>query len=545
MINTKLLKNKNFWGLLLIIAISLLLRIIGINKQEGLWYDEAVIYTQATQNSLFQIINSCLQNDVHFPAYQIILHFWIKLFGNNDITIRLFSVLCSILTVIVGFFAGKELKDNKTGLICASLLGINSFLIYYSQEVKFYSLIAFLALLGIYLILRIKNYGHLKDYIFLLLTNSLLLYTFTIAFIFVFFQSLIFLIYTIISRKDLVKKYLITLFGLIISFLPIGIYALINIKRYLATVDVFYYDKSFIFILLQNWFSPILTGLMNNLKNYFPPVNIFTIILILIPIILFLISITKALTQKDFVRIIFLFSFMFVLSEFILSEYTGFCLISRYTIMGLPLIILVAAYGIRNFKKAGVLILSFLFFINLSYILLISTSAPKINRTGGYKIPADIINKYNPENKSIIILPIRTDLFDKYLKCNCKELSFLKIIAEDFLNEKDQNNSYDKIKNYLKNPYPKNLENYIFQNIIKTIPKGEYLFLVSDQNFNIYTEDILHKIVNNSQAYYSQPLLFMKLTKITNDTEKICKKYMRHIDSIYTESWKVSVFKKY
>ncbi len=544
MIKTNLLKNKSFLWLLLIIFVSIFLRIIGINKQEGLWYDEAVIYTQAVQSSFFEIIKSCLQNDVHFPAYQIILHFWINLFGNDDVILRLFSVLCSILTVIAGFFAGKELKDSKTGLICASLFGVNSFLIYYAQEVKFYSLISLLAILSVYFILRIKNQNKIKDYIYFLITNFVLLHTFTLAFIFVFWQCLFFLIYIIKFSTISVKKYLLTIFVLAISFLPLSIYVFINMKRYLATADVFYYDKNFIFILLQNWFSPVLTGLLNNLRNYFPQINIFAIILIFIPIILYLVSIVKALLQKDFAIVIFLSGFSFILSEIILCKYTNFCLISRYTIIALPLTILIAAYGISNFKKIGTFILSFLLFVNLSYIFLINTSAPKMTRIGGYKLPAEIINKYHPNNKSIIILPIRTNLFDKYLKCDCKKISFLTIVSSGFLNEEFKNNSYDKIRNYLKNPYPMILEDYISKNIIDLIPEGQYLFLISDKNFNIYNKDILQKIVNNSKVYYSQPLLFMKLTKITNDTELICKKHMRFIDSVSTKNWGIIVLQK-
>lgn len=53
---------------------------------------------------------------------------WMKIFGNGDITIRLFSVLAGVLTVVMAFFTGKEIKDEKTGNIFAFLTAINCYI---------------------------------------------------------------------------------------------------------------------------------------------------------------------------------------------------------------------------------------------------------------------------------------------------------------------------------------------------------------------------------------------------------------------------------
>ena len=87
-------KDKIIFVLLVIFAI--ILRILFIDKPAGFWHNEMVMYNQTIAGGPLDIIKAAVDADVHFPLYQLMLAAWMKIFGNGDITIRLFSVLAGV-----------------------------------------------------------------------------------------------------------------------------------------------------------------------------------------------------------------------------------------------------------------------------------------------------------------------------------------------------------------------------------------------------------------------------------------------------------------
>lgn len=151
------MKNKSLWIGLGILLAAVIFRVLCLDKTGGLWYDELVSYNEAAQADIIQVISYTLKTDVHFPVYPVLLHLWTKIFSLSDLSLRAFSAFFGVLTVIAAYFAGKELKSKETGLYCAAVFAINSFLIYYSQEVRLYSILMFLITLLTYFALRLKN----------------------------------------------------------------------------------------------------------------------------------------------------------------------------------------------------------------------------------------------------------------------------------------------------------------------------------------------------------------------------------------------------
>ena len=50
-----------------------------------------------------------------------------KVFGENDFSARLFAALCAWGCVLLTYFIGKHLQNEKTGLYSAALLTISAF----------------------------------------------------------------------------------------------------------------------------------------------------------------------------------------------------------------------------------------------------------------------------------------------------------------------------------------------------------------------------------------------------------------------------------
>jgi predicted membrane-bound mannosyltransferase len=201
--------------LLLITLLALFFRMIGIDKPSGLWFDEALTYYSASQQFPLEIIKST----VHAPLHFLMLHLWMNIFGSSDIVLRLFSVFLGVITVPVMYFFGREFDDftdtekkdgiSKTGITAAILASINSLLIYYSQEVRFYALIVlFSALSGLFTVKLLKK-PSLKIFITLLIINLLLISSYILGIGFIFFETLLILGYFYVHKKDQIKAAII------------------------------------------------------------------------------------------------------------------------------------------------------------------------------------------------------------------------------------------------------------------------------------------------------------------------------------------------
>ncbi len=90
------------------------------------------------------------------PAYYLLLHGWIRLFGLSDFSIRLPSVLFSVLTVWLLFvFTVQHLKSQRLALVAAALAAIEPFFIAYSHQARNYSMSFFFTLLATHLFLNL------------------------------------------------------------------------------------------------------------------------------------------------------------------------------------------------------------------------------------------------------------------------------------------------------------------------------------------------------------------------------------------------------
>ncbi|MFA4827316.1 MAG: glycosyltransferase family 39 protein [Candidatus Shapirobacteria bacterium] len=136
------------WKLLSIILLIFGLRLIGINQ--SLWLDEAVSANVVKNYDFGGIIKNFSPNDFHPPLYYLALKLWTNYFGYSVVSMRLLSILFSIITIYLVFLIGKKIKDEKFGYWAAIMTGLNPLLWYYSHEVRMYSLITMLLTAVVY-----------------------------------------------------------------------------------------------------------------------------------------------------------------------------------------------------------------------------------------------------------------------------------------------------------------------------------------------------------------------------------------------------------
>ena len=139
--------------LVLITLLALALRLFRLDAQ-SLWYDEGFSVYLARMG--LAEIAARTAADIQPPLYYYLLHGWMQLFGGSSGTLRGFSLLFGVLSVPLSFAVARRLfGGHLAGLLAALLMAVSPLHIWYSQELRMYTLLTFLALLSSYLLLLI------------------------------------------------------------------------------------------------------------------------------------------------------------------------------------------------------------------------------------------------------------------------------------------------------------------------------------------------------------------------------------------------------
>lgn len=556
----KLDNNKKIVVMLLAITIlALILRLIGINNNNGLWFDEMWSLVAASQPFPRGIINYLVKNDVHVPFYFLFLHFWIKMFGSSDIVLRLNSVLFGILNIPVIYLAGKELDSKKTGLLAALFVGINSFLIYYSQEVRFYILLPLLASLSILFMLKFIKHSDKKNLFLLMLTNILIIFTYTIGIIFITFEILVFALYFYSKNKSVLKKFLLSQIiipaALLLTYSPFLILQMKMVK------DPFHshinFDWSNLYLFSQNWFSPIINGQFVNILDYFKFLNsnygLAGWFLTAVPIVIALIGLGNALRHKNLAKNIFIIAFLFFIFQLAAVSLGKLALISRYTIMILPLLILVVAYGLLSIKNKSLSYTLIVLFIstNIFYLLFSPQSILRTNREGGYNLPFLALNNLSLNSKDIVFCIPSGEFFKHYylpkygkvIDFSIYKMPYYPDIVTGNLIEKFEIDRYAAFKKYFINKtlFP-SMKNYFQTNIVDKLESKRYFIIIRDYGDFSKTNNEMFDIANSSERYKNADLIGMINSKFINDLEKLSAQRYNLISSTRKGWWLIEVY---
>lgn len=515
----------------LITFTSLIFRCINIDVPTGLWHDEFYSFYAANQSFPFGIIEWLNQNDVHFPLYFLVLHIWMVLFGNCDISLRFCSVIFGVLNIPVIYFAGKELNSYKTGLLAATFVGINSFLIYYSQEVRLYSLLTFLISFSILFALKIIKNANFKNLLLLMITNILIIFTYPIGIAFVGIEILLFGVYFCLKQKAQLIKFLssqiLIPLSLFLLYLPFFLKQVQTKNNQFIFSTNFNFSNSYLY--LQNWFSPVIDGLYCNFTNYLSLVNLKDInfyIFTSIPIIIAFIGLIKVLYTKSIARIILLVIFLFVSFEISLGLLHKVCIVSRYTIIILPVLLLIVAYGLLSIKTkflSNILIFSYIF-INLFHMFFYHGSVFRRYRTMGLNVPVLIImKKINLNSNDIVLFSEGDELIRRY-----------------YLPEYG---SVLKFSAYQKPPFnEKTISSYFKNNISTKLQEGRYFTVIRNANLFRMSEDQVSHIASQNESYAKEQLQNPIANKILNDLEKIAQKNYKKVYSENTGNWIINIY---
>ena len=131
------------WLLLGILLLAFGLRLYRLGA-ESLWYDETVSVYLASKSIPALVAHTA--GDIHPPGYYLLLHAWTRLAGNSDFSTGFFSLIFGVLLVPLAYRLAARVFDKKVGLLAALLVACSPFHLWYSQEVRMYTLGAVLGI---------------------------------------------------------------------------------------------------------------------------------------------------------------------------------------------------------------------------------------------------------------------------------------------------------------------------------------------------------------------------------------------------------------
>lgn len=161
------------------------------------------------RNTLHNVLDATIHDNGNSFAYNLLLHYWLLIFGVSDVSVRLLALIFGLLIIPLAYrFSLEVFKDKNAALIIAFLFAIHPLFIEYSIMCRAYTMGTFFSLLSTYFFYRIiTSQAKSKTYLFYILAVSVSLLThYLTSYVFIA-QGIIFLLY--VRDKNIWSRYIV------------------------------------------------------------------------------------------------------------------------------------------------------------------------------------------------------------------------------------------------------------------------------------------------------------------------------------------------
>lgn len=213
-----------------------ILRLTVITKE--VWYDEALSIYIARQplRDLFLLLLN--ERDQTLPLFPILLHFLSKI-SSSEIWLRILPLTAGVLTIYAVYKLGKLIFNEFVGLLSCLLVAFSENLIYYSVELRTYSIWILFCLASVYFFIKSIESPSLKNFFFYVIFTTLCVYAHYFSVFLLVVELLIYFLYK--NKLKLKLKLWLSIFGcILILSVPLIIYAFLKFQRFLDWGQLFY-----------------------------------------------------------------------------------------------------------------------------------------------------------------------------------------------------------------------------------------------------------------------------------------------------------------
>ena len=162
------------YALLAIVLVAVVLRLPTLGAQ-SLWFDEAATWFQVKGTPGELLYRTAADN--YPPLYNILAWLAVQVLGDAEWVLRLPAALLAIANVPLLYILGRRIGGPSVGLLAAALLALSAYHVWYSQEARMYSLLAFAATAYGWAAFRTLERSGLWPALLLASTGALLVYS--------------------------------------------------------------------------------------------------------------------------------------------------------------------------------------------------------------------------------------------------------------------------------------------------------------------------------------------------------------------------------
>jgi len=398
----KLFFNKRYLIFpILIFVLGSLLRLYRLGHH-SFWGDEVFIL-----NAVNLPYKEIFFNQLHEPTpplFLLVTKLWMSFFNQNEYMIRLLPCLFGILSLILVYLISKELFNRRIALMSSFFFAISPFHIFYSQELRTYSLLLFLSLLSFYIFVKIMKTDLCKWYFILGLVNSFIIFTHYFGIFLIIIETAYFLIK---RKQNLIKKLTLSLAPLIIP--------IVFLLSTFTKDQIIKPSRSLIISIVEFLLTPVYftTGYHLITRELSLILLLCSLMIIFIffclPHIILIFKIYKKKFVKsisDKIFLLYIIGILPILVILIVALLINPIYLARYLIAySFPFFILLSL-AIHDIKKSSIRAIFILGIIILSSISLFDYYSPSFKKIGDWKKIATILDKYNQQ--VIILNPTST-----------------------------------------------------------------------------------------------------------------------------------------
>jgi uncharacterized membrane protein len=219
--------NKNIWFILIFFS-SFFLYLHNITFSD-MWIDEA--FTHALAKHSLGEIAGLVHGDYHPPLYFYGLKIFVFIFGVSVFTIRFFSTLGVLSTILLGYFGGQRLFGKSGALYFCLLMLSLPMLAAYALDARMYSWGAF-AVTGVFLYAALFITSNKKrDLLILMLFSLIAAYTHYYGLVATLLANVFVLIYLLLKKNSSWKIHLIYSSITALLYLPWLFTSLTHLKK--------------------------------------------------------------------------------------------------------------------------------------------------------------------------------------------------------------------------------------------------------------------------------------------------------------------------
>ncbi len=558
--------NKNHTLILIsIVLLGLLLRLWNIDKPEGMWNDEYLTWSIANlkfpQDFFKGVANNC-----HAPLHYFYLKGWMAIFKDSDVSLRVSSLVPGVISIFTMYLCAKEYLVKKHGELCALaaafITAISGFLIYFSQEVRIYSLTFLIASMVLFYSLKVFNNPSNKNCWMLTLFSLLLIFEHTIGFVFVLFNvcSLI----AFMQRKKKENNLFNNILAIVILSLPLVpfLFNLFAHPRYFSQWWAPFSWSKLLFY-FTDLFSPVLKNISNAPPSFLNEIfsnaalNFGFIIFALVPTVICIAFIIKAFENGRRVNyyLLTLFAATF-LTVLVAALFGKIIFLTKYLIELYPILILLVAIGWSTMKLKGLKIsLATIFSVLTLFYIVVSYASPvRLTRLEGQRLAVSALKDMGVKNSDrVLYLYYPPSRFEKYTKednlffyaNSIDKYNFPYIV---YLGESNTYEAFKRGKELYRDiflmKHNEKISSFMSDNYLSKLKKGDKFFIVELKTVSFFDENRLENIVLNEEQYNRIPFLYLVSSYAKNYTLKEARKnltYRGHWDS---GSWRVYLFER-